>query len=161
VTLTAGLGTEYVDAKLRNGVRYRYVVVAVDAAGNRSPGVTRAATPLAQIALGLGRTVGLGQPFRLGWDGVKGAAFYNVQLYLGAKKVLSVWPEDTALDVRAAWRFGGKRMTLVPGRYTWYVWPAFGSRARPTYGDLLGKSTIRVPKPRAAAEPAARRGAAR
>jgi hypothetical protein len=26
--------------------------------------------------------------------------------------------------------------------YTWLVWPAFGSQAKPRYGKLLGQSTF-------------------
>ena len=42
----SGAGTQLKDAKLTNGVEYRYVVVAYDKAGNFSPGVAARATPV-------------------------------------------------------------------------------------------------------------------
>jgi hypothetical protein len=70
------------------------------------------------------------------------ARFYNVQLYRGSTKVLSIWPAASSLRLARSWDFGGRRWTLEPGRYRVFVWPAFGSPAKPRYGKLLGQTSF-------------------
>ena len=65
---------------------------------------------------------------------VPGATYYNVQLFRGNRKVLSVWPRQARFQLRAAWRFGGSSHRLTPGRYHWYVWPGFGRVSASRYG---------------------------
>jgi hypothetical protein len=77
------------------------------------------------------------QPPRLHWRRVKGATYYNVQLYRGTRKILSVWPRRTHLQLPSRWRFGGRLFRLSPARYDWYVWPGFGPPARHRYGHLI------------------------
>src|SRR5436305_1691913 len=84
-------------------------------------------------------------PPRLTWAAVPGARFYNVQLYQHGEKLFSSWPRVRHLQLRGAWRFGGHRRALHPGRIHWYVWPAFGTRADPQYGKPLGASAFIVP----------------
>jgi hypothetical protein len=79
------------------------------------------------------------------WRGQAKATFYNFQLYWGTWKVLSAWPTNPQLPLARRWRFGGFRHWLRPGRYHWYVWPALGSRAHPSYGSMLGQSSFVVP----------------
>jgi hypothetical protein len=38
----------------------------------------------------------------------------------------------------------GKTYRLVPGRYSWFVFPGFGKRSAVRYGDLLGASGLTV-----------------
>jgi hypothetical protein len=35
-------------------------------------------------------------------------------------------------------------MRLSPGRYRWYVWPAYGDRADERYGRLIGHSSFSI-----------------
>jgi hypothetical protein len=80
-------------------------------------------------------------PVVLRWVAVERARFYNVQLWRGKQKVLSVWPKRTSYRLKRSWWYQGRRYTLVPGkRYRWHVWPRFGSR----YGSVLGRSYIDV-----------------
>jgi hypothetical protein len=83
-------------------------------------------------------------PPRLHWRRVKGADYYNVQLYRGSRKVLSVWPASTHLQLGMRWRFHGRLMRLSAAHYDWYAWPGFGRRSQRRYGRLIvhGKFTF-------------------
>ena len=71
------------------------------------------------------------------------ARFYNVQVYRRGRKILSLWPRRTRLKLRMRWKYNGQVEKLRPGVYAWVVWPAFGTRANPRYGRMLGLSTFR------------------
>jgi hypothetical protein len=128
------------------------LVRAVDAAGNRdaSPATYRWRVSLrkalsALIEPATGALVA--SPPLLRWRPVTRASYYNVQLYRGRVKVLSVWPTRTRLQLRARWRFNGRQHRLTAGKYTWYVWPRFGRGAAGRYGKELGQSTFTVRRP--------------
>lgn len=114
-----------------------------DRAGNYAsisvPVRYRLAAPRASVA-----HVGLG--LVLHWKRAAKASYYNVQIYRGKKKVLSTWPAHTSLLLRRSWSFGGHRFRLKAGRYRWYVWPGYGSRAAARYGRALVSSSFRVAK---------------
>jgi hypothetical protein len=61
-------------------------------------------------------------PRRLTWGTVAGARKYDVRLYRGGTLVFHKTVTAPAVDVPVAWRYQGQRQSLVPGRYTWYVW---------------------------------------
>jgi ribosomal protein L35AE/L33A len=86
----------------------------------------------------------LTKPPLLAWRTVPRARFYNVQLYRRGRKVLTVWPSRSRLQLRFRWRHERHRFELRPAAYTWVVWPAFGTRAHPRYGRMLGRSTFRI-----------------
>jgi hypothetical protein len=65
-----------------------------------------------------------------------------VQLFFKGKKILSTWPVTTSLKLPRTWTFEGKRHSLVPGSYRWYVWPGYGPRKASKYGKLLGGSVF-------------------
>jgi hypothetical protein len=137
-----GAGAGFVDKAVRPGIKYRYQVIVGDAAGNLSGRLVRAELkePLYRPAVGA-RVRG---PVRLAWQAKTGATFYNLQLYRNGVKIMSVWPRRTAFVVPKSWRYGGKRYGLEPGRYVWYVWPARGTRARPQFQRVLGRSSFVV-----------------
>ena len=139
-----GKSTRLVDTALNNGTDYRYLVVAFDTAGNRSAGVAVNAMPrlIRLIAPHDGAVVR--KPPVLMWKAVRRATFYNVQLYRGRTKILTAWPATNRFALRASWTFGDRRVRLIRGLYRWYLWPAFGNRAGPRYGGMLGTSTFRV-----------------
>jgi hypothetical protein len=83
-------------------------------------------------------------PPLLRWRAVPRAGFYNVQVHRAGQKVLTVWPERARFRMRPTWTHRGRTFRLKPGVYTWYVWPAFGTQARPRFGSLLGHSSFRV-----------------
>lgn len=73
----------------------------------------------------------------LRWRVTRGATYYNVQIFRGARRVLNAWSDDTRLRVPEG--------VLRQGRaYVWVVWPATGSRAAARYGAALGRSTFAV-----------------
>ncbi len=139
-----GRAGSFRDQRVRNGVRYRYSVIARDQAGNTSAR-SLAATPGARL-LSPSQGAQLSSPPLLRWTAVPGASYYNVQLYRGAK-ILSAWPVKARLQLARSWSFRGHRYRLKPGRYHWYVWPGFGSRSISLYGRLIGSGTFVVSSP--------------
>jgi hypothetical protein len=130
-------GSSFTDAKLTNGLRYRYTLVARDEAGNSTHAVVFA-TPLALATPLPGQK--MKAPPLLSWAPVAKASYYNVQLFRGKQKVMSVWPRTTTFKLVRSWRYGGRDYKLSPGRYRWYVWPGFGPRAQSKYGAMVGGS---------------------
>jgi hypothetical protein len=138
-----GHGTKYTKKHFKNGLYYRFAVVSYDRSGNASRGVP--VTVPASILLRRPRDGGLVRsPPRLLWDELINSTFYNVQLYYGAQKVLSAWPNHAKLKLGRRWSYGGRHFQLRKGLYHWYVWPGFGPRAKGRYGQLLGQATFRV-----------------
>jgi hypothetical protein len=141
--LHRGAGGTLLERRLRNGVRRRYRVVAIDRAGNRTSNQT-SATPTTYPLLTPAAGGRLREPPLLQWKRVKGARYYNVQLFRDSRKILTRWPRVTRLQLTRSWRFAGRRRRLVPGTYTWYVWPGFGRRAERRYGAVLGSRTFTI-----------------
>jgi hypothetical protein len=142
--LFRGPARSFTDRRVRNGVRYRYEVLSLDQAGNTAGRVAAALPRPPVFAPASGAVVG--SPPRAAWEDVKGARFYNAQLYRGRTKILSTWVVEPRLRLRASWLYGGRKQSLVSGRYRLYVWPAFGTRMKPRYGKLLG-GTVFVVRP--------------
>jgi hypothetical protein len=141
-TVYSGAATGYTDTKVTNGVTYTYTLVARDAAGNAST-QTVSATPAARLIQPVANAnVQASAPPMLTWTPVRGATYYNVQLYRQGAKVLSMWPAHARLQVPRKWRFDGHRYRLRPGRYRWFVWPGFGKRSAAHYGHRIGAGTF-------------------
>lgn len=138
-----GTGRSFQDRGLKNGTRYRYTLAARDAAGHETTRTIAAAPSAKLIAPAAGASVKA--PPRLSWKRVAKARYYNVQLFRGKHKILSAWPLRTRLQLRSAWRFGGRWQRLSPGTYRWYVWPGYGDRGQRRYGRVLGSRTFTLP----------------
>ena len=137
--LYEGTSRSFTDSHLRDGARYTYSVRAKDGAGNvtkRSITVTVGPRLVAPVNDALVAT-----PPLLRWTPVRGASYYNVQLFRGGK-LLSTWPVRSTLQLSRTWRFGGHQYRLTSGRYAWYVWPGFGEIGLGRYGRLIGHSTF-------------------
>jgi hypothetical protein len=129
---------------------HQFEVRAIDAAGNvdatpslhtwkvTAPTARKAASALMSPAAG----ARVARPPLLVWRRVAGAQYYNVQIFRGRRKVLSGWPTRTRLQLRAQWKYLGRKERLLPGRYRWYVWPGYTNPRR--YGAVLGQSTFVV-----------------
>jgi hypothetical protein len=140
----SGKGEQFADRSLRNGVRYAYELRSFDRVGNASAAVRFAATPKALMLFNPSPNARVFTAPLLRWAAVRGAAFYNVQLYRGAKKVLTAWPPSNRLRLLGRWTFRGRPERLAPGTYHWFVWPGRGLRSAPRYGPLLGRSSFVV-----------------
>jgi hypothetical protein len=140
----SGTASSYVDRGLENGVEYRYVVRAVDAAGNHSAGVAAVVAPRVDLLKSPKNGARLKKAPKLVWRLDAEAAYYNAQLLLNGVKVLSVWPTRTSYLLKKSWKYNGRKYTLKPGLYTWFVWPGYGSRATVDYGPLMGSRTFRI-----------------
>jgi hypothetical protein len=139
--MSGGPSGSVVDRGLRNGHRYEYVVSATDAAGN-SAKRTFAVVPGPHL-FGPPAGARLVEPPLLSWTSVRGADYYNVQLFRGRRKILSVWPTKPRLQLHSKWRYAGDKRRLKPGkRYRWFVWPGEGSRSQSDYGRLIGARTF-------------------
>ena len=141
-----GNGAAFVDKTVKAGIRYRYDISVADLAGNVTTKAVTAAAAAAKSTALLGPASGstVKTPPLLRWKAVKGATFYNVQLYRNGVKVLSTWPGSPRLRLSKTWKYGGKKQRFAPGNYRWYVWGARGTRAKPVYGAVLGSSTFTV-----------------
>jgi hypothetical protein len=133
-----GGGTSFVDRSVLNGVKYRYVVVASDPASHTDSETVQALPtgPLRAPA----EEARVKRPPLLQWVKVRKAAFYNVQLFRNGRKILSVWPVKTRYRLRKTWVWNGRRRTLEPGEYRWFVWPAYKRKRGIHYGKPLGHS---------------------
>jgi hypothetical protein len=139
-----GNAQSFADRGLRNGALYEYEVRAVDRSGNSSNGVWVAARPRGAALVSPKLNARIFLPPVLRWASVRGATYYNVQLYRGTTKVLTAWPRGNHIKLQATWRFAGRREQLLPGTYSWFVWPGLGPRSASKYGPLIGRSTFAV-----------------
>jgi hypothetical protein len=142
--LYEGSSGSYTDNRTRNGVKYTYTIKARDVAGNVTQRMISVTPDPRLIAPAPNARVSAAPLLR--WTPVRGASFYNVQLFNGGK-ILSTWPAHASLQLSSAWRFGSASYHLAPGRYTWYVWPGFGTLSKPHYGALIGHRTFVVQPP--------------
>jgi hypothetical protein len=137
-TVYRGRGKTFTDRSVRNGVTYRYLVVASDPASNRATKTVKALPqgPLREPA----EEARVTAPPLLKWVQVRKAAFYNVQLFRNGRKILSAWPRWPRLRLRESWVWNGRRHKLAPATYRWFVWPAYKRRGKVRYGKPLGHS---------------------
>jgi hypothetical protein len=144
-TVFDGTAGKFSDSTIRDGAEYAYTVQSFDEAGNASNVVsvnglpkvlTLQKTPFAPLAAP--------NPI-LRWRRVRGATYYNVQLYRGSKRIYAAWPRMPQVGLSASWKWSGHRFRLAPGRYHWYVWAGFGHRASARY-RIVGGARFVVPR---------------
>ena len=140
-----GPAESFIDTKVKNGITYQYRATVVDAAGHAAIQTIRARPSRGLLEPANGARVT--SPPRLTWTEIRNADYYNVQIYRGSKKVLSVWPKKTVYALRSGWRFQGHRVKLAPGAYRVFVWPGFGALTKQRYGRIVGSLTF-VVRPR-------------
>jgi hypothetical protein len=133
----------YSDRHFKNGQYYRFLVVSYDRAKNASGGRSALVPPSALLSSPRNASTVRGVP-KFRWAAVRGASFYNMQLYRNGQKILSAWPGKARQTLTRRWEYRGRRYSLRRGLYVWYVWPGFGPRTKSRYGQLLGQGTFRV-----------------
>jgi hypothetical protein len=138
----SGSATSFVDTKLRNGIKYHYAIVSVDAGGARSGAVSLTAAPKASLLVSPAAGARVAAPPTLVWVPAPKASYYNVQLYRDGRKILSTWPGRTRFALKRRWTFAGRQVSLTPGVYRWIVWPGFGPHLERKYGSALGESSF-------------------
>lgn len=139
-----GSGEVFTDLDVTNDVEYRYVVVSVNAKGNQSAGVAAVARPKRSLLTSPKDGARLRKAPKLKWLKNSEANYYNVQLFRGRAKILSIWPVRPTVALKANWKYRGRTYKLAPGVYRWYVWPGFGPRSAVVYGDMLGFRTFQI-----------------
>lgn len=73
-------------------------------------------------------------PDVLRWRPVRGAAFYNVIFWRDGARALDLWPTKATVRVPSG--------RLAPGRYQWFVYPAFGTKGERRYGKVAARGTL-------------------
>jgi hypothetical protein len=136
-----GKRSGYADRHFQNGTWYRYAIRSYDHAGNASRRVRIDVRPSALLRSPADGAV-VKAPPRLLWTAVAKASYYNVQLFRGAQKVLSAWPVRARLKLKRRWTYQDSPYRLRTGTYRWYVWPAFSSGSKTTFGQLIGTGTF-------------------
>ena len=139
-----GSAESFLDRAVVNTLEYRYVVVSVDKDGLASAGVAATAQPRPTLLKAPKDGARLRKAPKLRWVANGEADYYNVQLFRGEKKMLSVWPLKPAVNLKNKWKYQGHTYKLSPGVYRWYVWPGFGARKAVDYGEMLGFSTFQI-----------------
>jgi hypothetical protein len=139
-----GSAESFLDRAVVNTLEYRYVVVSVGKDGLASAGVAATARPRPTLLKAPKDGARLRKAPKLSWVANSEANYYNVQLFRGEKKILSIWPVKPALKLKNKWKYQGHTYKLSGGVYRWYVWPGFGARKAVDYGEMLGFSTFQI-----------------
>jgi hypothetical protein len=139
-----GSAASFTDRGVANGLEYRYLVVSVDRNGDESAGVAAVALPKRSLLLTPKDGARLKKAPKLLWAKNAEADYYNVQVFRGAVKILSIWPVGTSLGLKHSWKYRGRAYKLTRGVYRWYVWPGFGARSAIDYGELLGSRSFQI-----------------
>jgi hypothetical protein len=140
----SGPGKAFHDRKVVNGRRYTYRLRLADAAGNVSVRSITAKAGPALVGPGPGAERSRKRPPMLRWTPVRRAGYYNLQLFRGGRKILSVWPERTRYRLKRSWVYAGRHHRLSRGTYEWYVWPGYGARSDRHFGRLIGHRALRL-----------------
>jgi hypothetical protein len=144
-TVFDGSASKFSDSKIRADAEYSYTVQSIDEAGNASNVVSIAGLPK---VLTLRKTLFVPRAAPnpiLRWRRVRGAAYYNVQLYRGSKRIYAAWPRMPQAGLAATWKWSGHRFRLAPGRYRWFVWAGFGPRTLAQY-RVVGSARFAIPR---------------
>jgi hypothetical protein len=141
---SAAAGT-FTDTKIHPGIQYVYSLRSFDEANNASKVhslagllkvLTLQKTPFVPLAA-------LNPALR--WGPVRGASYYNVQLFRGSKRIYAAWPAVHQVGLAASWKWAGRVYRLTPDRYRWYVWAGFGPRKSAQY-RLVGSARFVIPR---------------
>ena len=145
-----GNGAAFVDKTVKASIRYRYEISVADLAGNvttkavmaEAAGATKNTSLLAPATGSVVKA-----PPLLRWKAVKGATFYNVQLYRNGRKLLSTWPGRGQAQARADVDVCGQ---AAPPRARASTSGMSGARAAPARSPSTEKCSARARSPSSA-----------
>jgi hypothetical protein len=144
-TVFDGSASGFTDKNAHPGTQYVYSVQSFDQAGNASRVVPITAR-LKILTLRKTRYVPIAAPNPiLRWKRARGADYYNIQLYRGARRIYAAWPTMHQVGLSATWKWSGRRFRLSPGRYRWYVWAGLGPRRAAQY-RMVGSERFTIPR---------------
>jgi hypothetical protein len=118
-------------APTRRGSMPRVLAVVVAGVTLSDRGETRPGAEAKPTAEAGSRT-----PDVLRWRPVRGAAFYNVIFWRNGARALDLWPTKATVRVPSG--------RLGPGRYQWFVYPAFATNGERRYGQVVARGTVSV-----------------
>jgi hypothetical protein len=144
-TVFDGVADTFADKTIRPGNEYLYSVRSIDQAGNASSVASIAGPPKILTLQKTSYVVHAAANPILRWGRVRGATYYNVQLFRGSKRIFSAWPTMHQTGIPATWTWSGHRFRLTPGQYRWYVWAGLGARKLARY-RLAGSERFVVPR---------------
>ena len=144
-TVFDGVADTFADKTIRPGNEYLYSVHSVDQAGNPSSVASIAGPPKILTLHKTSYVVHAAANPILRWGRVRGATYYNVQLFRGSKRIFSAWPTMHQTGIPTSWTWSGHRFRLTPGQYRWYVWAGLGARKLARY-RLAGSERFVVPR---------------
>ena len=107
-----GRAASFADKKIQKGLEYVYSVQAYDQADNASKPVSAVGLPKVLTLRKTPYTPRAASKPVLRWDAARGASYYHVQLFRGAKRILAVWPNRAR--ARAAGGLALGRPSLQP-----------------------------------------------
>lgn len=146
-TVFDGVAGGFTDSSIHPATQYVYSVRSFDQAGNASKVVSLAGRlKILTLVKRPYVPIAASNPI-LRWRHVAGAAYYNVQLFRGKKRIYSVWPTMHQVGLLTSWSWSGQRFHLSPGQYRWYVWAGFGPRKAASY-RLVGTARFLMPRVR-------------
>jgi hypothetical protein len=144
-TIFRGTAAAFTDKTIHPGTQYVYSVRAYDQAGNASKVVSIGAlTKILTLRKSSYVPRAAPNPI-LRWGRVRGASYYNVQLFHGSKRIYSAWPTMPQIGLHSPLTWSGHRFWLTPGSYRWYVWAGFGPRKLAHY-QALGNARFKLPR---------------
>lgn len=144
-TVFNGSASGFTDKTVAPGSQYVYSVQAFDQAGNASKVVpVTAQSKVLTLRKSRYLPIAAANPI-LRWTRKAGAAYYNVQLFRGSRRIYAAWPTMHQVGLQSAWKWSGHRFRLSPGRYRWYVWAGFGPRKLAQY-RIVGSARFVVPR---------------
>ncbi len=71
------------------------------------------------------------------WVAVRGATYYDFELFRGAERVFTGRPHEPRLTLPSTWTYAGRRFTGAPGSYRWLVRPVFHANTKTRYGPAI------------------------
>lgn len=80
---------------------------------------------------------------RFVWAPVANASGYRVQFFRGSTLVFSTGTTRPEVTIPRSWTLEGRRESLRPGDYQWYVWPLHEGRRAPT---AIVQARLTVPR---------------